>query len=171
MTWMDIRKRNRHPAKGYSLVSARQAIFHLASHAEEKNIREAALKHIGATLSDEKKVALERCSNVFDRRNKGNSEEILSKFDVTECQQDQDFLSDVARTAFSHGDRNVAIGHLSDQEILKDIAINVESPNPENALTALSKLEESWPLYMMKTPEIPGGQLHGIVQWIEPLLR
>lgn len=133
----------RQPAKGYSLASTRQAIFYLAVFAEDQVVREEAVKHIMANLSDHTKKLLK---NRYVNRSVTYSQTVRfaletesSRIDPNACKNDQKFLIWVSR-AYSWKDNMVAIRHLSDQEKLKDIAINENAPNPEKRMTALSRI-------------------------------
>lgn len=133
---------NRQPAKGYSLASARQAIFYLASSAEDQDIREAALNHIRDNLSYDKKDALKSRYRSLDQVTSYAIETRLSKFEPAECKNDQEFLLWVTNKPFcSHKDNLVAIKHIADQEKIKDIVINNDQfYSSDICLIAISRL-------------------------------
>ena len=135
------RQRNRQPALGYSLSSARQAIFHLARFSEDQDIREEAVKHIMANLSDHTKALLKKRFTNFSQTIRFALETESSRFDPNVCGHDQEFLIWMSVRRYCWKSNMVAIRHLADQEKLKNISINYDlTPNPEKRLTALSRL-------------------------------
>lgn len=133
-------KSKRLPAKGYSQSSARKAIFHLAIYSEDQSIREEAVKHIMANLSDSTKKIIKKRSGTYTQAVRFALETERSMFDSKACGNDQEFLIWVSNRRYCWQGNMVAIRHLYDQEILKDIAINEDAPNPEKRMTALSRL-------------------------------
>jgi len=140
MGLMDFFKSNRKSAPGSNLASARQAIFSLAQYSEDQNIREAALRHIRANLSDDKKYAIENQLRSLDPGTRAVAEGVLSEFDPSECEHDQAFLFDLSKSAFSNKDRLKAINQLSDQLDLMDIAINALGVQEGIGISALSRI-------------------------------
>jgi hypothetical protein len=127
-------KLERQPAKGYSLASARQAILHLARFSEDQDVREEAVKHIMANLSDYTKTLLKKRFINYAQTVRFALETESSRFDPNACGNDQKFLLWVSNMRYGRKDKLVAIQHLADQVKLKDIAINECEP------TALSRL-------------------------------